>query len=332
MSKALPIIDAQATPDVAILVVNWNTCGFLAECLQSIQDSNGLSIQTVIVDNASTDGSAEMVRERFPQVTLLALSENLGFVGGNNRAYELADPQARYVLLLNPDAVLRPGALQTLVDWMDDHSNVGACGPLLLESDGTLQPSWSRFPTLWSEAGGRLDRRFRGRRRPARLTVESFRAITGALPVDWVGGACLLVRRRAIEQCRGETLLDPDYHMYSEETDLCYRLSRAGWSTHLHPQSEVIHYGGQSSKQAPARTLRLLYRSKYLFFQKHYGPGRARLLKFCVGCASGLKWLAFGLLGLLPTRRRALMKHQRDQQWTILQWLRAQGLSGREPL
>lgn len=306
--------------DVAVLIVNWNTRDLLAECLASVRAAGALlAIQTIVVDNASIDGSAEMVRERFPEVTLLALAENLGFVGGNNRAYEAAIADARYVLLLNPDAVLCPGALRMLVAWMDAHPDAGACGPLLLNSDGTLQPSWSRFPTLLSEIRGRQDRRFLGRPRPAPRTADAARSLGEAAPTGWVGGACLLARRTALAQCSPDFLLDPAFQMYSEETDLCYRLALAGWPTFFVPQAEVVHHSGQSSKQAAVRTVRLLHASKVLFFEKHYGRRRALLLRAGVGIAAGLKWLALGLLALPPSPRRASLTAQRDRQRAVLQ-------------
>ena len=149
----------------------WSSTGTPAPCWPPAwssvaRESDGLRVQTVVVDNASTDGSPEMVREQFPDALLLANAHNAGFVGGNNQAYAACDPNARHVLLLNSDTELRPGALRTLVAWMDAHPASGACGPLLLNSDGSLQPSWSRFPTVWSEMRGVQDRRFLGRAAP----------------------------------------------------------------------------------------------------------------------------------------------------------------------
>lgn len=314
--------------DVAVLIVNWNTCALLAESLQSVREAGAdLAVQAVVVDNASADGSADMVRTQFPEVTLLALDQNLGFVGGNNRAYGAAHAGARYVLLLNPDAILRPGALAAMVAWMDAHSDAGACGPLTLNPDGTLQPSWTTFPTVWSEVRGGHDRRFRGQRQPPTLTAEAVRRLPNAQPVDWVSGACLMARGAALTQDLGGVLFDPSFHMYSEETDLCYRLHQAGRPTFFLPQAEAVHYYGQSSKQAPARTTKLLYRSKYLFFRKHYGVTQAMLLKAGVGCTSALKWVAFGALGLLPSPRRSQLTWQRDRQRAVLQTLRRQDAS-----
>lgn len=311
--------------DVAVLIVNWNTCALLAECLQSVREAGGdLAVQTVVVDNASADGSADMVRARFPEMTLLALDENLGFVGGNNRAYQSADAGARYVLLLNPDAILRPGALAAMAAWMDAHPDAGACGPLTLNPDGTLQPSWTTFPTVWTEVRGGHDRRFRGQRRAPTLTADAVRGVGEAQRVDWVSGACLMARGEALTHALGGVLFDPDFHMYSEETDLCFRLHQAGCPTFFLPQAEAVHHYGQSSKQAPTRTTKLLYRSKYLFFRKHYGATQAALLKVGVGCTSALKWVAFGALGLLPSPRRSRLVWHRDRQRAVLQTLRRQ--------
>ena len=306
-------------PDVAALIVSWNTRDLLAECLQSITDNeNGLAVQTWVVDNASSDGSADMVRAQFPFVRLLALQDNRGFVGGNNLAYASLQTAPRYVLLLYPDARLRPGALAALVSWMDAHPNAGACGPLTLNPDGTLQLSWTQFPTVWSELRGRHNRRLGPDAACVPLTADALRRLPDAQAVDWVSGACMLVRGHVLAQDLGGVLFDPDFQMYSEETDLCFRLRRAGYSTFFLPQAEVVHHYGKSSGQAPSRTLRLLYRSKFLFMRKHYGPGPERLLKMGVALSSGAKWLLFALLGSLPTPRRAALAVQRDRQRAVL--------------
>ncbi len=306
-------------PDVAVLVVSWNTRDLLAECLQSIEDnSQGLIVQTLVVDNASSDGAAEMVRAQFPGVQLRAMKDNLGFVGGNNLAYQSLQAAPRFVLLLNPDARLQPGALAAMVLWMDSHPTAGACGPLTLNTDGTLQLSWTRFPTPWSEVRGRHDRRFGPGAPRVALTADALRRLPDAQSVDWVSGACLLARGQVLAEALHGILFDPDFQMYSEETDLCFRLRRAGYQTFFLPQAEVVHHYGKSSGQAQARTLRLLYRSKFLFMRKHYGPMSERLLKVGVALTAGAKWGVFALLGSLPTHRRHMLAVQRDRQRAVL--------------
>lgn len=308
----------RADQDVAVLVVNWNTRDLLRECLTAIKVVSQLHIQTIVVDNASSDGSSEMARVEFPAARLLHLADNLGFVGGNNLAFRESDPNARYVLLLNPDAILCPGALETLVAWMDSHPDSGAAGPLTLNPDRTLQPSWTRFPSVWSEVRGFHDRRFSGLSQPEALNAESVRALPCAMRVDWVSGACLLARRSAISQGLSDVLFDPDFAMYSEETDLCYRLRHAGWGTYFVPQAAVVHHYGQSSRQAPIRTVRLLYRSKILFFRKHYGSGRTLLLKTGIALTSALKWAIYSLLSLPRSPHRSLMTHRSACQHAVL--------------
>nr|MDQ2686917.1 hypothetical protein [Armatimonadota bacterium] len=148
-------------------------------------------------------------------------------------------------------------------------------------------------------------------------TADAARAWGEAAPTGWVGGACLLARGAALAQCSPDFVLDPDFQMYSEETDLCYRLAAAGWPTYFVPQAEVVHHSGQSSKQAAVRTARLLHGSKLLFFEKHYGRRHARLLRAGVGITSGLKWLALSLLALAPSPRRAAWSVQRDRQRAV---------------
>lgn len=309
--------------DVAVLVVSWNTRALLAECLHSVQDNaDALPVQMVVVDNASSDGSADMVRAFFPAVHLLALPNNVGFVRGNNLAYDALQTPPRYLLLLNPDARLLPGALNSMVSWMDAHPQAGVCGPLTLNPDGTLQPSWTRFPTVQSEIWGRHDRRFGPNQPRVPLTADALRFLPEAQAVDWVSGACLLIRAQALTEHGDGVLFDPDFQMYSEETDLCFRLRRAGYGTFFVPSAEAVHHYGKSSGQVQARTLRLLYHSKFLFMRKHYGPGSEYALKMGVAIASGLKWLLFALLGSLPGARRSALTVQRDRQRAVLSALR----------
>ena len=308
--------ERSADPDVAALIINWNTCGLLAECLDSVAaHADGLRVQSVVVDNSSSDDSAGMVRQRHPEALLIANTENAGFVRGNNQAYAASDPHTRYVLLLNSDASLRPGALRALVLWMDEHPAAGACGPLTLNTDGSLQATWSRFPTVWNEMRGRQDRRFLGQVRAPRLHAATIRALSAAQATDWVGGSCLLVRRAALDRDLNGVLLDTAFQMYSEETDLCFRLKRSGWAVYFVPGAEVVHHGGRSSRQMPLRTLVLMYQSKILFFRRHYGSLRTAQLKAGLALTAGLKWLVLGLLGKTGEprgRQRAVLDALRE--------------------
>jgi GT2 family glycosyltransferase len=251
---------------LSIIIASWNVRDLLAACLASLRAVT-LEIEIIVVDNASTDGSAEMVAAEFPQATLIRNATNIGFARANNQGICLA--RGRYVLLLNADTVVPPGALAALVDFMDAHPQAGACGPRLLHPDGTPQPyAFGRDPTpvylLWRGLNRLLFHRY----------VHDW-ATDQVQEAEWVSGACLIVRREAIEQIGG---LDENIFMYFEDNDWCLRLRRAGWRVYYNPQASITHLGGQSVKQnSQARTA--YYRSLEYFYAKHYGLLARSLLK-----------------------------------------------------
>lgn len=261
-------------PDLSIVIVNWNTRDLLSACLQSLASdsrSRGLKVEVLVVDNASGDGSADLLRERFPWVRLFANGTNAGFAEANNQA--IRESSGRHVLLLNPDTEVQPGALDALAKFMDQHSEAGAAGARLLNPDGSLQPSCSRTPTLRRE----LWRLFHldGLRRYSSYGMESW-STTEPREVEVAQGAALVVRRDALEQVG---LLDEDYFIYTEEVDLCYRLRRGEWRIYWIPTAAVVHHGGQSTMQVAEPMFIRLYESKLIFFRKHRGPWAARLYK-----------------------------------------------------
>jgi len=261
--------------DLSIVIVNWNVRDLLRRCLHSIlADLQTCRFEIIVVDNASTDGSVEMVHQEFPQVRLIASEVNLGYTGGNNRG--IAASQGRYILLLNPDTEVLDDALVTMVAYMDAHPDVGALGPQLLNPDGSVQSSRRRFPTLgtalvestviqqwWPD--NRILRRYYVQDRPDDAISE----------VDWVTGACILLRRQAVEQVGP---LDDAFFMYSEELDWCRRARDAGWKVVYLPTARVIHHEGKSSEQVmPLRHIRF-QRSKIHYFRKHHGRWAGTLL------------------------------------------------------
>lgn len=288
---------------LSIIIVNWNTRDLLAQCLQSVYDTvQGLEFEVFVVDNGSSDGSAAMVREWFPQVHLIENQENVGFARANNQA--IRQSTGRYVLLLNPDTEVQPGALEMLVHFMEEHSQAGAAGARLLNPDGTLQPWCDPAPTLSRESWRlfHLDVFWPyGRYNMATWDLRTPRE------VDVVPGACLIIRQEALDQVG---LLDEDYFIYSEEVDLCYRLRQAGWRIYWVPQSEVIHYGGQSTQQVAAEMFLRLHQGKVLYFRKHHGQPAA--------CAYRLILLAAALTRLLLSPLAWLERSPRRQQHLTL--------------
>ena len=266
---------------LSIIIVNWNTRGLLAQCLTSLYADAPFAsfalFETFVVDNASTDGSAPMVRERFPQVHLIENSENVGFARANNQA--IRQSRGCYVLLLNSDTEARPGALETLVGFMDAHPQAGAAGARLLNADGTLQPSCHPMLTPWREFWRLL---FLERIR-RRATYDMAHWDPGTpREVEVIKGACLMLRREGLDQVG---LLDERYFMYTEEMDLCYRLRRAGWRLYWVPEARVVHYEEGSTRKVAEPMYIQLYRSKVQFYRKGGGDGQARLFKALVALA-----------------------------------------------
>ena len=228
-------------------MVSWNSEGFLTECLTSIKENLvGIKYEVVLVDNASTDGTVKRVQQSFPYVQLIVNGQNAGFAAANNIA--IAQSSGRYILLLNPDAVLlNAGSVEEMVAFMDARPEAGACGPRLVHPhSGKAEVSARAFPQLlpllWNLSY--LDRLLPKSRLfgAYRMTYES---VDKPRQVDWLTGACLMVRREAVATVGG---LDEHIFMYCEDIDWCYRLKQAGWQICYLPLVEIGHYRGQSSK------------------------------------------------------------------------------------
>jgi N-acetylglucosaminyl-diphospho-decaprenol L-rhamnosyltransferase len=291
--------------DVSVVIVNWNTRDLLARCLQSVGQSGrvdpahpatpprarsavaenagrstgnaGWSTEVFVVDNGSADGSAQMVRERFPWVHLIQNDQNIGFAAANNQA--LREARSRYLLLLNSDTEVRRGALRTLVDFMDAHPRAGAAGARLVSVGGSLQSSCHPMLTPGREFWRLL---FLDRIWPrATYPMERWDLNTPRL-VEVIKGACLLLRRDALDQVG---LLDEAYFVYTEEVDLCFRLARAAWQLWWVPGAEVVHREAQSTRLAAEPMYLQLYRSKVQFYRKFGGPRRAEKFKWVLRLA-----------------------------------------------
>lgn len=285
-------------PDISIIIINWNTRDLLAECLESLyQTISGTSFDIWVVDNASTDDSVPMVQAKFPEVQFILNRDNVGFARANNQA--MAASQGRTMLLFNSDAVATPGAVASLLETIKAHPQAGIVGGRLLNPDGSFQASHSPFPNLWQEfliLSG-LGRLLYGRWYPSRGPQEA----KGPQPVDYVEGACLLVRREAFEQVGG---LDEGYFMYAEEVDWCYSMRQAGWQVWYQPAARIIHYGGGSSRNRRTQREADLYRSRVRFFRKHYGNVAAMALKTLIYSLTAIKVITHGSLRLLSGNRR----------------------------
>ncbi len=286
----------EVKPVLSIVIVNWNTCQLLRDCLEAVlADPASCQWEVLVVDNASTDGSAAMVRDSFPQVQLLASPENLGFSRGNNLA--LAKAAGEYLLLLNSDTRVERGALGALVDFVAAHPRVGAVGPMLLNADGSLQLSCGIAPSLRTEIVHKL----------LLHRLFPFFKLAGwdhrtARAVGWVSGACLLIRRRALEEVGP---LDPGIYMCCEDLEWCMRLAKKDWQIYYYPFSRVVHLEGQSIRKNLGQMLVVSQQSLFYLFQKHFGRGSLLTLRLLTLVEMGLRSVLWALFFTCFPARRA---------------------------
>jgi GT2 family glycosyltransferase len=278
-------------PTLSIVVLNWNTADLLAICLRSLHTRLTLDYEVIVVDNNSTDHSAAIVRERFPQYRLMVLEENLGFAAGNNVA--LAEARGRHLLLLNSDTEVLSNALEPLVGFMEAHPRAGIAGPTLWNPDGSLQPSTAPFPTLWNEF---LRYTMLYRWFPTRKQVAA-RENT-LRQVDAVTGAALLIRRACYDEIGP---LDERFFMFYEDTDWCKRAAQAGWDVYFVPTAGIVHVkGAASSRFARTRTLLDSHRSTVRYFEKHHSRRSLvvlRMITFAGALVRSLRAILQWLLG-----------------------------------
>ncbi|MDD5383224.1 MAG: glycosyltransferase family 2 protein [Candidatus Margulisbacteria bacterium] len=249
--------------DLSIIIVNTNNKKLLEECLTSIyQNTRKIALEIIVSDNASTDGSQSMVKAKFPQVKLIENKENLGFIKASNLGLKAFS--ARYAMLLNDDTVVKADALERLVEFMDKHPEAGACGPKLLNTDGSVQ-----------HQGGLFGKRFWLAKEPT--------------AVDFVIGAALLVRNEVIDRVG---IMDENLFFYNDDLDWCLSIRKAGWKIYFVPDAEIIHYGGYSSKRTFNRRLFVEgFKGGLYFCRKHYGELAYNIYRLC---------LCFGLSLCLP--------------------------------
>lgn len=280
--------------DLTIILVNWNTASLLRDCLISVMSGTaGMAVETVVVDNGSTDGSLAMLAREFPQVAVIANDANRGFAAANNQA--LIGAQGRHVLLLNTDTLVRGDVLGAAVAWLDAHPRAAVLGPRVLNADGSVQDSVKGWPGF-----GYLLRQTLGLHRSRAPNL----GLNDAAVVPVVSGCAMFVRRAAMAEVG---LLDEAFFFYGEETDWCRRFARAGWGVHFVPLGEIVHFGGGAAR-------RLDHRRDVLLTQ-----GTVRLHRKHGGLAAGL-----GCYALL-----ALFNASRALAWTALALVRRNGAGAR---
>ncbi len=254
--------------DISVVIVGWNAKRYLELCLDSIAKAPPRrSMEVLVVDNASTDGSVEMIQSKFPWVKLIKSSENLGFSRGNNVAIRQA--QGRYIALVNPDVVVFPGCLDALADFLEQNPKVGDVGPRVLNPDMSMQSTCRRFPTLWNNfcSATRLEQICKGSPFFAGEHMFYF-AHDRTLPVDVLVGCFSMIRREAFDSVG---LLDENLFMYGDDVDWCRRARSAGWEVVFYPGAQAIHDRGKITAPYPVRFALAQQRSVLYYWSKHHG-------------------------------------------------------------
>ncbi|MHC4551329.1 MAG: glycosyltransferase family 2 protein [Planctomycetota bacterium] len=287
--------------DVSIIIVNWNTRQLLEDCLRSIERTTGnVAYEVVVIDNASQDDSAQMVKDKFPDVRLIENNDNRGFSAANNQGMTVA--QGEYVLLLNSDTVVLDDAIEKTIAFARQSTTAAVVGCRVLNPDRTLQPTCFRFPSVLNLFLSTTylykmfpKSEFFGRERMTWWNRDDVRQ------VDVVTGCFMLVRREAIEQVGA---MDENFYFYGEETDWCCRFKQAGWKCLFTPDAEIIHLGGQSSQKVRVQSDMQLRASLLQFMKKHRSKGA-----YLVSCC--LVWLFF-VLRLPYWALKALLSQNRS--------------------
>ena len=298
--------------DVSIIVVNWNVRDLLRECLRSTLEDGGIAperLELIVVDNDSHDGSVDMVRAEFPQLPLIANPHNKGFGSANNQALPLC--HGRYVLLLNPDTKVLPGALAALVRHMDATPDAAVMGCRLLNADGSLQ-RWTggAYPRLANVVNHYffVDRVLPPSWRPMPLYLD--RDVKTDIDVDWVSGAVMILRADRL----GGQLFNPHYFMYGEDMELCHRLKQAGGQVIYTPVASIVHYQGESMKQQEASVMLSSLKGPRQFYLHMRGDKGVLLYDLVTIAGFGLRAVLYGLAAVLRSGNAGLMAKARSSR------------------
>lgn len=295
--------------DISVILVSYNTIEMTKTALNRLTASeHNLNLEVIVIDNDSKDGSANILRNEYPDISLIENKKNVGFGRANNQALPLIN--ARYVLLLNTDAFVEPDSVELTVKYMDAHPQCGILGVKLLGRDGVLQPSCRYFPTPWNIFLNRtgLKKIFKG----AKLMDDMSWDHSSVKECDWVPGCYFLIRKEVIDQVG---LFDPRYFLYYEEIDLCYAAKQSGWQVTYFPDTTVVHIGGESAKSdgkitSSGRQIESMQiESELLYFRKNFGLFAVVVNSLLISIADALQ-VVKDIIKLKPLQMKFVMiKH-----------------------
>jgi len=303
--------------DLSVIIVSHNVRDLTRQCLASIYENTSQSaLEVFVIDNASSDGSPEMVEQDFPQVRLIRNKIGRGLAVADNQGLELST--GRYVCTLNSDTVVLDGAFDRLVRFMDEHPDAGGATPRLVLPDGTAHPPFcGQVPTFKAElleALSPLRREFAEALRFARFGMDIDYEETQEVPcILW--GTAFMIRREVLEEIGPQ---DTRFFIYCEDVDWAIRIRKAGWKLYYVADAKVVHYGGQSTRQESAKMLAQKYRSKCRLIRKHYGFPAALMLRTAIAWVAGIrmaKWLA---IYAARGGKRAEARARIDQMWMLI--------------
>jgi GT2 family glycosyltransferase len=301
----LPPVQDRSTDTADVIIVNYRSYPELTRCLESLETERARLARVLVVDHECDAEKAARVVSRYPWIQLVERNTNEGFATGVNVGARLGT--ASSLLILNPDCVVVPGACERLLDFLAQRPDAAVAGPRILNSDGTLQGSARRFPNFTTAIAGRsswLTRVFPGNKL-SRWNLPALDAGTEPIEVDWVSGACMIVRRNAFETIGG---MDERFFLYWEDADLCRRFHENGWRVVYYPGATVVHVGGRSSIHAESASLIAFHRSAYVLFRKH-ARGAATLLHPFVYLALQVRVRAMLALRARAARNAAASDH-----------------------
>ena len=285
-------------PELSVVIVNWNTLEMLKNCLESVlAATSGLPVEVLVVDNASTDGSVEMCEKFFPEVGLIKNGKNLGFGQANNQG--ILASKANLVLLLNSDTIVFPDSVEKMIKRMREDPSIGVLGCRLIRPDRSYQPSCMNYPSIKRVLVERLLLYKLLPNLPQTAIEPPY--ILLQIECDWVVGAAMLIRKRAIEIAG---LFDPNILMYAEEMELCYRIKAAGWRIVFNPDAKIIHFGGGSWSEETHSPTFLKMIGLLFFFRKHFSIATYFAVFLLTGVGAMLRLFIWTLLYIYRRNER----------------------------
>lgn len=302
---------------LSIVIICWNDLKVIGDCLRSIfEGPHSIAFEVIVSDNGSTDGSVEFIRHNYPMVRVVENGANLGFAKGNNAGLRVSNGE--YILILNPDTIIHPGALQGWLGFTDTHPEGGAFGCRVLNPDGSYQDPARPFPTVWRDWVAALYLRPLARISHI-FTSDTYTGWNGDTErqVDWQSGCCILFRGDLLKKLGG---FDEHFFYHFEEVDLCRRVWNAGYSIVYTPEVTITHLGGQSVGRFPIRFALERERGRYRYFHKHFGRSGARRSRYAALAWFGVRRIGYGLLGLV--RPSDVLKNRLNMYDIVMRWTR----------